>query len=57
MTRDPIAAFFADAHRHWQQALEQDGLGDRRQLEAEWQKYLHECNRDRIETTHRNEDG
>ena len=51
MTHDPFAAFFVDAHRQWQQTFEQGGLGNKQDLEMQWQSYLHDCNRDRIETT------
>jgi len=57
MTHDPIAAFFADAHRQWQHTFEQGGLGDKQELEMQWRKYLHDWKVGRLEGTHHARDG
>jgi hypothetical protein len=49
MTTDPIAAYFDDAHQHWQHLLA--NLGDRQELERRWQEYLNDASRVRMKHT------
>jgi hypothetical protein len=49
MTTNPFAAYFDDAHQHWQHTLDQ--LGDKQELETRWQEYLNDVSRVRMKYT------